>query len=203
MKSTQFIFVNGILNNPENVSGWTDLAEEWIETNTPFKANKMEYRSGALTRRIKQNDRVYNLQKICMAYGGDKIVLVGHSNGCDIIQRLINKGLPKIHEIHLIAAASEHDFRKNGFNTALKLSNVDKIHIYTSTSDEALKKAKSSRVFLKWFGLGYGYLGLVGPKYIASEVVDKVVVHERNEYRHSDWFKADNFQQTMKFIEGK
>lgn len=202
MKSTQFIFVNGILNNPEKVDVWTDLAEEWIETNTPFKANKMEYRSGPITRRFKQNDRVYNLQKICMAYTGDKIVLVGHSNGCDIIQRLINKGLPKIHEAHLIAAASEHDFRKNGYNTALRLANVDKIYVYVSANDQALKNAKKTRPFLKYFGLGYGYLGLIGPKYISQDVADKVVVHTFNEYGHSDWFKEDNFEKTMKLISG-
>lgn len=200
MNNTQYILINGILNSPESVESWTDLAEEYIEIHTKHKCSKMEYRSGVLTRRWFQADRVKNLQKICKAYLGDKIILVGHSNGCDIIQRMINKGMPKVHEIHLFAAASENDFKKNGFNRALKNDQVGRIFIYCSTSDSALKKAKLSSALFGWMGLGYGYLGLVGPINISGEVVDRVKVVQENTYSHSQWFSKVNFEKTMKLI---
>lgn len=202
MNNTIYILVNGILTNPEDVDSWTDRAEEWIDTNTEFKATKMEYRSGAFTRRIFQSARVKNLQKICKAYLGDKIILVGHSNGCDIIQRMINKGIPKVHELHLIAAASEHDFKKNGFNRALKNGHVERIIVYMSTIDNVLKKAKLSSRLFGWMGLGYGYLGLTGPLNVDPSVEAKVFVHNEP-MSHSQWFSKKSFERTMKTITGK
>lgn len=202
MNKTIYIFVNGIMTNPEDVEAWTDRAVGWIAHNTEFKSDKMEYRSGTLTRRFYQNKRVQNLQKICKAYLGDRIVLVGHSNGCDIIQKMATKGMLKIHEIHLIAAASEHDFIKNGYNRALKRETIEKIFIYTSPIDEALKKARLSTKLFGWLGLGYGYLGLVGPLNVNPEVKDRVVVHNEP-MGHSQWFSKKFFERTMQTILGK
>lgn len=203
MNNTQIILVNGILNSPESVEAWTDRAEQWIDKNTEFKSTKMEYRSGTLTRRFFQNTRVKNLQKICKAYLGDKIILVAHSNGADIVERMIKKGLVgRIHEIHLIAAASEHDFVKNGYNNALKSTRVGKIVVYTSPIDEALKKARWSTRLFGWLGLGYGYLGLVGPLNVNPEVKDRVVVHNEP-MSHSQWFSKKFFERTMATIVGK
>lgn len=194
--------MNGILTQPEDVEAWTDHAVEWINRNTESKADKMEYRSGALTRRWYQNKRVQNLQKICKSYLGDRIILVGHSNGCDIIQRMINKGIPRVHELHLIAAASEYDFVKNGYNRALKNDHVEKIYVYTSDIDEALKKAKLSTKLFGWLGLGYGYLGLVGPDHVDPSVKDRVVVY-KEPMKHSQWFSKKFFERTMNCITGK
>lgn len=202
MNNTVYILVNGIMNNPENVESWTDKAEIYIDTHTEFKATKMEYRSGAITRRFYQGERVRNLQKICKSYLGDKIILVGHSNGCDIIQRMAIKGLMKIHELHLIAAASEANFRKNGFNRALKHEIIDKIYVYTSDVDEALKKAKLSTQLFGWLGFGYGYLGLVGPNHVDPLVNDRVVVYKET-MGHSQWFSKKFFERTMNSILGK
>lgn len=202
MSKTTFIFVNGILTNPESVDSWTDRAEQWIDANTDAKATKMEYRAGALTRRLYQNKRVRNLQTICKRYLGQKIVLVAHSNGGDIVQRLINKGMPKINEIHLIASASEADFKKNGFNRALKHGNLDKITVYVSPIDSALKKARWSTRIFGWLGLGYGYLGLVGPKNVEDSIKDKVKVIS-DLLDHSQWFSKKFFERTMETISGK
>lgn len=203
MNQTIYIFVNGILTNPEDVGAWTDYAVEWINKNTEGKADKMEYRSGVLTRRWFQNERVQNLQKICKRYLGDKIILVGHSNGCDIIERMIRKGLTgKIQEIHLIAAASEHDFIKNGYNTALKAERVGKIFVYTSPIDEALRKARWSKKLFGWLGLGYGYLGLIGPSRVDAKVKDSVVIYNE-QMSHSQWFSKKFFEKTMQTITGK
>lgn len=199
MNSTLYIFVNGILTNPEDIQGWTDRAEIWIDTHTPDKATKMEYRSGALTRMWYQNERINNLKKLCRSYNADKVVLVGHSNGCDIIQKMIKKSNIKIHEAHLIAGASEHDFKKNGLSKALKSGQLGKVFIYVSPIDEALKRAKWTRGLLKYIGLGYGYLGLVGPDNVDIDISNRVVLYIES-FSHSQWFSKKNFEHTMQCI---
>jgi pimeloyl-ACP methyl ester carboxylesterase len=202
MNEQIYILVNGILTNPEDVGSWTDRAEEWIDMHSSFKATKMEYRAGIFTRRLYQNTRVQNLKKICKAYLGDRIVLVGHSNGCDIIQRMATKGTVRIHELHLIAGASDHDFRRNGYNRVLRHGAIDKIFVYVSDADKALKNALLSTHLFGWLGLGYGYLGLVGPTNVDPLVKDRVIIY-KEPMDHSQWFNKHFFEKTMNCILGK
>lgn len=197
MKKRFYIFINGILNRPENVNGWTDEAESWIENNTNFAAQKYEYKCGVLTRRIFQKERVNQLHEVIDKLHGE-VVLVGHSNGCDIIERLIRIGVA-VKEIHLIAAASEHDFRKNRYNLAMAQGTVGKIFIYCSPEDEYLTKARISTYLLGWCGLGYGYMGLVGPKYVLPAFKDRVQVIYKN-YKHSEWVNKTNLDNTLRMV---
>lgn len=200
MKRKTFILINGILNNPESVEAWTDEAESWIQNNTNFSADRMEYKSGVLTRRIYQNARVENLEKMVSRATSDKVILVGHSNGCDIIQRFLNRGIIAVHQVHLIAAASECDFKKNGLNKALHNLRVREIFIYCSKRDRALQRAKTTSKWLKWIGLGYGYLGLDGPKNVDLSLNDRVHVCFENTYDHGTWFQESQFDKTLKLI---
>ena len=193
-----FLFINGILSNPEDVSTWTDNAETWIERETRYTAEKYEYRAGALTRRIYQGKRVENVITIGKRIGSQNLILVGHSNGCQIIEEVVQKNKLQIKELHLIAGASGHDFEKNGYNKALMTGRIEKIFVYASPKDEALQKAKATSL-LQWFGLGYGYLGLVGPSRVNESVKDKVVTIWKN-FNHGDWFTKKNFENTMKKI---
>lgn len=202
MSRSQYIFVNGILSKPEDVVSWTDRAVFWInkaDQAGDLRADKMEYECGIFSRRFYQNDRVKNLQKIAKNYNGDRVVLVGHSNGCDIIERVVRKGTPKIHELHLIAAASQADFKKNGYNRALKNGLIENIYIYMSPIDEALEKARLSTQLFGWMGLGYGYMGLTGPLNVDPSIKHKVFVY-KYDFGHSDWFSRKNFESTMRAI---
>ncbi len=197
-----FILIPGILNDPENVDSWTDLAEDWIEKNSPKDAaTRLEYKTGAIFRRIGQNHRVDSLAKVIERNIIERIVLVSHSNGGDIIQRLINRRKYRIHELHLIASAGDADFDKNGFNKAIHNGYVGKIVCYVSSQDEALKKARWSKKLLGWIGLGYGYLGLVGPQNVDDVITDKVDVVGRR-LSHSGWFDKENFETTMRRVVG-
>jgi len=196
-----YIFVNGILTNPGDVNGWTDNAEAWIEGNTPYKATRLEYACGVLTRRFKQNARVDNLETICKKYEKERLCLVGHSNGCDIICRLIARRSLVFDQVHLIAGACEADFKKNGLNDAINLCQVNKLCVYWSKNDKALKKAKLSTNLFGWLGLGYGYLGLIGPKNLDKDASVKVNSIEKK-WDHSDWFKHENFEGTMRSLVG-
>jgi pimeloyl-ACP methyl ester carboxylesterase len=181
MKGTIFIFVNGILNMPSDVNGWTDKAEAWIEVNTVHKATRLEYFSDVLFRRLHQESLVDDLGTICERYDDHKIILVGHSNGCDVIVRLIKR--------------MKHDI-KNGINAALQETTLGKVTVYWSPRDKALKEAKWSTKLFGWLGLGYGYLGLTGPYNVAKNISHKVSSVERD-FDHSQWFTAKNFDETM------
>ena len=201
MNQRIYIFINGIRTRPSDVQGWTDRAETWIETNTKYKGTKFEYKSGAITRRFGQEKRVDDLETIVKGFLGEKVILVGHSNGCDIINRLVKRALFRFEEIHLIGAASEKDFEKNGFNLALRSERVKRIYVYWSKNDEALKTAKLSTRLFGRFGLGYGYLGLVGPENVDPLFRSRVCSFE-HDFDHSDYFRGGNFEETMKLISG-
>jgi len=199
MKKTVYVLINGILNNPEDIHGWTDTAELWIETKTKARATRMEYKSGALTRRIFQGKRIKNLVEIVREYSECNIILVGHSNGCEIICQALRTSDIKAKEVHLVAAAATRDFRKNGLNEALESKRVGKLFLYGSINDSALKKAKAFG-FLSYFGLGYGWLGLDGPENVANELTGRMEMHWRDGFDHSTWWNNDNFEETMKLI---
>lgn len=203
MSTTYYVFINGILSTPGDVSAWTDRAEAWVETHCMRShATRLEYATDAIFRRMHQSARVDDLEAIVKRLAGQRIVLVGHSNGCDIIERFIKRKNYVIDEIHLIAAASEADFEKNGMNNALKLGFIKRVHVYWSKKDGALKKAKLSSTLLSWIGLGYGYLGLVGPKKVDPLVQSRVDNTERS-FDHSEWFSEARFNETMRSVTGK
>lgn len=201
MKNRFYLLVNGILSSPGDVKAWTDRAESWIEDKTRFNAGRFEYFSGALTRRLYQNSRVEKMSSIISRISSDSIYLVGHSNGCDLIERFVRKTSRRIEEIHLVAAASEKDFRKNGFNKALLSNQIGKIFIYRSHGDRALKLANWTQPFISWLGLGYGSLGYTGAKNVNGLVKSRVIEVEFG-FDHTDYFSDVQFELTMRTIVG-
>lgn len=202
MKNRMYILINGILSKPSDVNGWTDRAESWIEDKTKYNATKFEYFADMVFRRMWQGNRVSKLQDIIGRIFNDSIYLVGHSNGCDIIERYIRKSNRRIEELHLIAGASESDFRKNGYNDALLKNKVGKIFVYWSKQDAALKQAKWSTKLFGWMGLGYGYIGLIGAKYVSPLIKDRVIEMEFN-LDHQDYFSETQLDDTLRRVIGK
>jgi hypothetical protein len=209
-----FIFVNGILSWPSDADGWTDRAVTWTNIRTESVGEKYEYVCGPLTRRLKQQRRAEGLAKMCRYYancvGQDphetgpeqpwEIHLVGHSNGCDIILRTL-KLLPRfmrIKSVHLIAAACEADFDANGLNEKLWNGQLGRVEVYTGGEDHALKFATLTGHFLSPFGLGYGSLGLTGPKNAADD--HRIVEHHEPFFGHSTWFEPVQFPTTLTHI---
>lgn len=201
MKTRYYLLINGILTNPSDVKGWTDRAESWIEDKTRFNAGRFEYFSGALTRRIWQAGRVEKVAAILGRVSCDSLYLVGHSNGCDIIERYVKTYGRRIEEIHLVGAASEADFRKNGYNKALMTNKVGKIFIYRSKNDKALRLAHWTYPLISWMGLGYGSLGYTGAKHVNATVRNRVIEREFG-FDHTDYFSDAQFEGTMRAITG-
>lgn len=193
-----YVCINGICSNPSNTEGWTDRFCTWIHTNTEYRAEKFEYFAGPITRRLFQGKRAKALAKLIAQYKKHDVYLVGHSNGCDLICRALKVLISaQVEQIHLIAPATDADFEKNGLNYALYSYAVNKAFIYVADKDGAMRFANLTGKFLKLFGLGYGTLGLTGPKNIDEDVKNRVEAIHFKEFHHSTFFENQNFDALM------
>lgn len=191
-----FIVVNGILNNPQDIDGWTDIFEDLYQ-NMGYPCTKYEYFSGALTRFIKQNERVDQLCKI-VKRTAQPLIYVGHSNGCELFDKVVRRlHKPYFESAHLFSPAMESDFNTNGLNYCILSGKVKKVYLYCSKGDKILRDWASKTSFLKFIGLGYGTLGYDGPKNVLRAVDDRVIVHWENSYNHSDWFNKHNIDKSF------
>ena len=168
-----YLFINGILTVPDGRTGWVDRAVTWTESHYGQLAEKYEYFSGALTRRLFQGTRVRECAELLENYRGLDLVLVGHSNGADIACRLLQTTTFRFAEVHLIAAAADADFEKNGLNDALLTGRLGRVALYGSHHDGALRLAQLSEA-LSFLGLGYGALGRTGPKNVDDRIAGRV-----------------------------
>lgn len=199
MKPRFYILGNGINVNPGDSRDWNRRGAIWIEQHTDYDAQPYLYFQDALLRRLFQDKRVEEVAEVVRSFRcfNHDVCLVGHSNFCDVICRYLQRHVERILSIHLIAAACESDFNKNGINAAMDLG-LSSAVIFCSKVDHALIAAKDTGRFLKWFGLGYGSLGLTGP--INVKYPDRVKVIWRNTFDHSTWFDGCNFDDTMRSI---
>lgn len=191
----QYIVVNGILSNPSDINGWTDLFEDFYQ-NEGYACTRYEYFSGAITRFIFQGKRIDELNEIIKRINGP-LIYVGHSNGCELFGRLIKETTLKFEAAHLFAPAMDSDFNQNGLTLGLISERVKNIYIYCSRQDLVLKDWASKTSFLKFLGLGYGTLGYTGPKNVLKRIKSRVDVTWNNKFDHSDWFKEKNIKKSF------
>lgn len=197
---TFFLAINGIRFHPGDAKGWPERFCDWINFRTPdgVSADRCEYYTTAVTRFIGQRKRTDELaRKVSRAkQAGYRVVLVGHSNGCDVIARLLRDIGTEVASCHLFApAAQEEDFEDAIINQV-----ISKIHIYGSLNDKALQCAQITRALGGWAGLGYGSLGLRGGTF-AAKYPGQVFDHSNNTYGHSTWFtEGQIFERTMRSI---
>lgn len=201
-----YILVPGILTSPSDNSAWcVRMADDIMRSYEATRpcATEFRYYAGALTRRLKQARHARQLASVVDKWGreGFDIVLVGHSNGCDLIERTIKLiGVP-IYSLHLIAAASSRDFCSNGYIERLLCSSIHEINVYFSASDSVLSGlARASQVF-RFLGLGYGRLGELGPVNVPGSMIGAgVKLHCKSYMDHSDWFNDEHYGNTMRAI---
>lgn len=192
----QYFFVNGILTNPGDIHGWNDRAERAFE-NAGLIADRYEYKSGAITRFLGQQKRVNDIAEI-LSEINRRIIYVGHSNGCELFSKLIQKTDLEFDAVHLFAPATWADFDSNGFNEALEDKRIMNLFIYGSKKDNTLKWGNRLTGWLKFSGLGYGDLGYSGVKNVRESVSHRVHFMWKNNMEHSDWFRAWHFEDSMK-----
>jgi len=203
-----FLFLNGVNNDPNSIHQSTDvmhrICQKWH-----IRSDKYEYECTFLDRRVFQWKRVKHVIELVHAYQSDglDVHLVGHSNGSDIICRVIKDKSVTLGGIHLIAGACDASFKKNNINQAIEDNRLDRVTVFCSDNDQALIKAGWKWIeWLKYIGLGYhqgsGCLGKVGPKYrsIKAHKITKVV--RDNTLDHPDWYKGEQLEKTVRVIVG-
>lgn len=208
MKPIALYVTNGILNLPSSKKGCTDRAKRWVKKNRPsILCDTYEYFAGAITRMFGQGKRVREISaKIApiARAGSHRIRLSGHSNGAELMRRvLVENTWLKIEELHLIGAAADYDFEKNGLAKAYKEGRVRKIVCQCSKNDHTLSVwAEFTRKLLGWAGLGYGTLGLVGPHrapFGSTQVIWRS--DEDPTLDHSDYFDpGKRLDETMRIM---
>jgi len=193
-----FVCINGI-NTLASDDSWNNQAEIVLAGKRRM-CHAFQYFSDTVFRRMFQDKRVDRLHNLLKRYSdfGLKIKLVAHSNGCDLVCRLLQQHKISIDEIHLVAGAADCDCDKNGINKAFKEGRLGRARFYCSRKDSALKKAVASKVLFGWMGLGYDFVGLVGPSNV--RVCDDVRVVWRDDFDHSDWFKGANFNWLLSTV---
>lgn len=195
MKKRIYIFVNGILTRPGDSRNWNLRAVNWIHLNTVDRANLVEYFCTPIGRAFGQKHRAEKLAYCLAQYADWEIILVGHSNGCDVILRaLALLEWPRIEAVHLVSAACDEDFRVNGLNDALETDRIGRVFVWMSGRDSALHVARC------WLGrmLGYGTLGLDGPQNVTEPARSRLTVNKWPARDHSDCFKPYCFSDTMR-----
>lgn len=207
-KDRVYICINGILTRNEDIDAWNDRLAAWIDVHTPYKATVDKYFSTVFLRFLGQPARVHNLLKLIERYSDFDIVLVGHSNGCDVIVRALNHLMEKsaarsVLQAHLFAAAAEVDFDRNGMNKVLRSLTLNTLFLYGSYSDSVLRLAKQSYGWLLPC-FRYGYLGLDGPQNVASDVLPNVARLWMPWFDHSTWWMEEGgyFERTARMIVG-
>jgi len=200
MKRTCYIAINGIRTNPGDADGWTDRFVTWVNTRLPdgVVGEKFEYYTSALLRGLRQRQRADEISKKVGYYrrADYRVVLVGHSNGCDLIARVLEVCGAEIDAAHLISPAADEE----SFAEAIREGLIGRIHIYGSRNDGALRFAKLTRPLIGWLGLGYGSMGLRGREF-AAMFPGVVRDHSDDAQGHSTWMqRGANFEGLMQMI---
>lgn len=204
MNRDVFIFVNGILTRPGEAFAWTDRAVQWMNLHAAdgVVSDKFEYYAPALLRRLYQRGHADDLAETIAQYPGARLHLVGHSNGCDLIARAVRLTSTPIASVHLIAAALERDFAKNGLGERLARGQIGAAYCLCSRGDMVLGRLARATQLLGFLGLGYGDLGGRGP--FAPEAGQlaawRVRTIWRNTLGHSDWFSPAEFERTLSTV---
>lgn len=198
MRERIYIFVNGILNIPGDAKDWNARAVTFTHLGYPAKAEKVEYFCGPIGRAFGQNRRARKVATLLDRYKGQfDIVLVGHSNGCDVIlDALKMAGWPEILQLHLFSGACEADFQKNGLNDACDANKIKRIFVYVAGKDIWLQIAHTIPGKI----LGYGTLGLHGPLNESIAAALRTRLNKQLSFGHSSWWNWNQFKRSMGWI---
>lgn len=198
MQRTAIIVVNGILTDPRRDNAWTDTSVDWFNTHchNPVVTTSYEYNADIVFGKLGQSHRVKAIIERVKEYHrhGDRIILIGHSNGCDIIAKVLHE--VHVDEAHLISPATD----EKEIELGIAMNNVNHVHIYGSTRDMALKIGAQLSRFITFGLLGYGSLGLRGPA-LAAKWPGVVHDYSNNSFGHSTWITPrESLINTLRFI---
>ena len=207
-KRTVFLFERGI-NGWQSIFGtwknWPNEAIVFIHLNTEFRAQTLEYFTGAILAGLTRRGRAKQFAKMIRAYSCEDwtINIVAHSEGtATVIEAMKLAGWPKINNVHLLCGACDSNFERCGLNHALYNHNINQVFAYIAGKDWAMK-LENTLLGKELFDIPESdkSLGLVGPQNVRTSVesrVHKISGSPWNDYGHSDCFLEKNFASTLR-----
>lgn len=192
--SRHFLFVNGIEAESNDLDAWQFRAADAINrAPTPDKASTYHYEVAWWSKWFLQRRHVPRLAAKVRDLGmwGRDVVLVGHSNGAELICAAF-RACPELvaAAVHLIGAACNRSFEKNGLNAALLSGAIGRVYVHFNPGDRVLRVAN--------YSFTYGDLGRHGPQDVDERVRRRVIPIERLGVGHSRYFEpGPAFERTM------
>lgn len=192
MNRTAYIFVPGILNLPSSATEWTDRAVTWIHTRQACEcAEKFEYLALPLSRRILAERRALQLAALMDRYPADsfRLVVAGHSNGCDVILRALWLAKRPANFVHFFSPAIAVNPIQHRLHRLLREGRIGFLNLYLAARDGVL----DSRF------LGGAKADAVRAQF-ADEHHTRIVCEPS--HGHSTWWKDAAFEKSMSRISG-
>lgn len=204
-----FICINGIRARPGDDDGWTDRAVtglmlRGLRHGIPIFAEKYEYFTPAITRRLHQQRRAEGIAKMVGYWqtAGARVSLVAHSNGGDLAERVLDLVATRsatahrhISSAHLYAPACDGLV----LAAALRSGLLGHLYLHGQPNDPALRLGALSGRLFGWAGLGYGDLGRRVTEFGREQALNPGqftdVVGEWGD--HSHWFRPAVFETTL------
>jgi len=192
MNRLAYIFVPGVLNLPSSASAWTDRAVTWIHVRQACEvAEKFEYLALPLSRRILAERRAEQLAALIERYPIDtfSLVVVGHSNGCDVILRALWRATRPANFVHFFAPAIAVNPRQHRLVRQLREGRIGFLNIHLAGRDRVLDR---------------GFLGGAGADAVRSQFAEEhhTTIHSDPRHGHSTYWAPAHFEDTMRRIAG-
>jgi pimeloyl-ACP methyl ester carboxylesterase len=189
MTLMRYIFVPGINNYAGSPYAWTDRAVTAINKRmTCDAAEKFEYTAFPLSRLVLAERRARALAELIDSYPIDSfaLVVVGHSNGADLIRRALLRSKRPANFVHFLSPAVHAT--RHGLVKLIRDGQIGFLRIYLATRDRILPR-----------------------RFLGRQEVDSVRRQFAEEHHteifsepfgHSGWFTPARFATTMRQICG-
>lgn len=204
MSLPAFHVINGIQNSPDNPHEFTDESVRWGRHASPplFDIFKFEYRERGTIGRLWRQYGFAKSFAAAMAAEDGMPTIVAHSWGNNVaLLALAKYYMGPVGHFHMIAAAAEPNFHRNGLNAMLKSGRLGGVTLYRGGRDSALDRwatlSETAAKPLEWltlgkFTVGYrraGSMQLKEEDYaIEPSVRPRVRFVDRPTFEHSTWF---------------
>ena len=186
MNRTAYIFVPGIYNRPGNPHAATDRAVTWVHVNRPGAvAEKYEYAAGVLTRHVSNKRLAQSLAALVDSYPIDRfsVVLVAHSNGCEVARRALMLSERPANWVHFFAPAVDSNPRKHKLHKLLENGQIGFLRLHVAALDRVL---------------AHRYLGGMPAAKVAAQFAEERHTHvAEHDCGHVGFFSTENFEDTM------
>lgn len=209
-----WLIVRGICGDPADCEEWEQHSADWIHQDPycqsrGFIARADSYSCSFVTVAFRESARVKSFAKVLKGYldAGFQVYGLCHSNGTRIWRGALQQlNWPRVEQLHFVNGACDSDFRRTGFNQALKRNKIGTFHYYVGGCDIAML---AENTFLGRLDFAVPEkscpMGLKGPQHVDPSVASRVIEGSKGweHYGHSTAWDSKHFNDTMLRVTGQ